>query len=282
VPGPEVLVCGHVTLDRTAAGLVPGGSVYYASRAALGLGARVRALTSAAARYPSDALAGVEALVLPSQVTTLFENVHGRDGARVQRVEGAAPPLDLSRLPAAWRTPDVLHLAPVLAETPAGPPPELRARIAGLGVQGLVRRAGPDGRVEQPRWDPPRASLAGLDVAFVGEDDLRGQGELVARLAAAVPVVVLTHGARGCEVLSGGRTWRVGVFPAREVDPTGAGDVFAAAFLVGRARGLDLAAAARLGAAAASIVIEGQGGAALGRMAEAEARAAAVPVLSAP
>lgn len=279
MPGPDVLVCGHVTLDRAAGGLVPGGSAYYASRAALGLGARVRAFTAAAPDFPADALRGVEALVVPAPRTTVFENVHAPDGARVQRVEAAAPPLDLASLPPAWRAPDVLHLAPVLAETPAGPPATLRARVTGLGVQGLVRRVAADGRVEQPRWDPPRPALAGVDVAFVGEDDLRGQGDLVARLAAAVPVVVLTHGAAGCELLAEGRVRRVGVFPAREVDPTGAGDVFAAGFLVGRARGLDLVAAARLGAAAASIVVEGAGGAALDRMGEAEARAARVPVL---
>jgi hypothetical protein len=61
----------------------------------------------------------------------------------------------------------------------------------------------------------------------VGEDDLRGQGDLVARLAAVVPIVVFTAARR----LRGdrGRPARPrGVFPTREVDPTGAGDVFAA------------------------------------------------------
>lgn len=276
---PEVLVCGHVTLDRVGAALVPGGSAYYAGRAAAALGARVRVVTAAGPDFPAAALSGLEARVQPAPCTTVFENVHLAAGGRAQRVLRAAPPLDLAALEPGWRAPDVLHLAPVLGETPAGPPAGVRARLVGLGAQGLVRRVGDAGRVEQPRWEPDAAALAGVDVVFLGEDDLRGQGDLVARLAPLVPTVVVTRGARGCEVLAGGRIARVGVHPAREVDPVGAGDVFAAGFLVGRARGLAPVDAARLGAAAASIVVEGIAGAALDRVGEAEARMAAVPVL---
>jgi len=76
-----------------------------------------------------------------------------------------------------------------------------------------------------------------------------------------------------------GRTRRVGAHPAREVDPTGAGDAFAAAFLLALARGADPADAARLGAAAGSIAVEGEGADALPRLREeAEARAARVAV----
>jgi sugar/nucleoside kinase (ribokinase family) len=53
------------------------------------------------------------------------------------------------------------------------------------------------------------------------------------------------------------------------LDPTGAGDVFAAAMLLALAAGQAPADAARLGAAAASIVVEGVGGEALGRIGEA-------------
>ena len=112
------------------------------------------------------------------------------------------------------------------------------------------------------------------------DDDVVGQGDLVARLSAAVPVVVFTHGAAGCEVIAGGRVRRVGIFPAAEVDPTGAGDVFTAGFLLGLARGEAPVDAARLGAAAGSIAVEGRGIDALHRVGEAEARAARVPVVA--
>jgi 1D-myo-inositol 3-kinase len=280
VSGTVALVCGNVTLDRAGEALVPGGAAFYAAGALVALGADVRVLTAAGDDFPRAALAGAAVEVVAVRRTTRFENAHDPSGARAQRVETPAPPLDPARIPAPWREPDVLLLAPVLGEIdPPGFGRAVRARTAGLGVQGLVRAIRTDGAVEQPPWRFDPASLACVDVAFVGEDDVRGQGDLVARLAGAVRTVVFTHGAAGCEVRSAGRTRRVGVHAAREVDPTGAGDVFAAAFLLARAEGADDVEAARLGAAAASIAVEGVGGEALPRVREARARAARVPVL---
>ncbi|ABS27147.1 PfkB family carbohydrate kinase [Anaeromyxobacter sp. Fw109-5] len=276
---PVAVVCGNVTLDRVGAGLVPGGSAWYAAHTLRALGADARVLTSSGADYPREALAGVEARIAPAPRTTLFVNVHAPGGERTQRVEAAAPPLDPASLPAEWRGADVLHLAPVLGElSPRAFADVAGAGRVGLGVQGLVRAVAPDGAVLQPRWSFAPEDLAGVTAAFVGEDDLRGQGDLLARLSAAVPIVVFTRGAAGCEIMAEGRTLRVGVFPTREVDPTGAGDVFAAGFLFALARGADLAEAGRLAAAAASIVVEGVGGETLGRVGEAFQRARIVTV----
>ena len=267
---PSIVVCGHVTLDVVEGGRVPGGTAWYTARALAALGASPRLLTSAGPDLPRDALAGIDAEVVPSAATTVFANAYDAAGVRTQRVLSAAAPLDPRRLPAAWRGADVLLLAPVLGELDvAAFAAAARARVVGLGVQGLVRDVRPDGAVAPRRWDPDAASLGGLHAAVLGEDDVRGQGDLVARLAAAVPVVAFTHGARGCDLFVRGRATRVGVYPTREVDPTGAGDVFAAGLVLGLARGEDPVEAARLGAAAASIVIEARGGDALGRVGEA-------------
>ncbi len=277
---PTAVVCGHVTLDRVAGALVPGGSAWYAAHTLRALGAEVRVLTAAGPDYPAEALAGVTALIAPAARTTLFVNVHAPAGRRTQRVEASAVPLDATALPEAWRGADVLYLAPVLGElAPRAFAAAAGARQVGLGVQGLVRAVAPDGAVLQPRWSFAPAELSGVTAAFVGEDDLRGQGDLVARLAAVVPSVVFTRGAAGCEVIAGGQRVRVGVFPAREVDPTGAGDVFAAGFLFALARGQAPVEAARLGAAAASIVVEGVGGETLARIGEAFERVERVPVV---
>jgi sugar/nucleoside kinase (ribokinase family) len=67
---------------------------------------------------------------------------------------------------------------------------------------------------------------------------------------------VVTRSAKGCVVLQGEATVTVPAFPVeRVVDTTGAGDLFAAGFLFGLARGSDHEKAARLGALAAAEVI---------------------------
>jgi predicted nicotinamide N-methyase/sugar/nucleoside kinase (ribokinase family) len=293
---PSALVCGHVTLDRIGGALVPGGSAYYGAHALAALGARVSVLTAAGPDFPRDALrtspaataasasaaapaGAVDALVLSAATTTVFENAYATGGARSQRVLAAAPPLDASLLPGTFRDADLLLLAPVLGEvTPAAFVAAARARVVGLCVQGLVRAVGDRGAVVPRRLEPAPGALAGVTAAFVGEDEAAGQPDLVSLLAAAVPIVVFTHGAAGCEVIAGGRTRRVGIHPAREVDPTGAGDVFAAGFLLAYAGGAEPVEAARLGAAAASIVVEARGGEALPRVGEARERAVRVPV----
>jgi sugar/nucleoside kinase (ribokinase family) len=70
-------------------------------------------------------------------------------------------------------------------------------------------------------------------------------------------LAVVTRSERGCVVLSRSQTAVVPASPIeRLVDATGAGDLFAAGFLVGRSRGFDHREAARLGALAAAEVIQ--------------------------
>ncbi len=275
----RVLVAGHVTLDRYAEGDAPGGAAYYAAGAHRALGAEVRVATAAGADFPREALAGAEAQVAPSPRTSTWANVYDAGGRRRQRVEAEAVPVAVERVPEPWLHADLLHLAPVLGEIAlARWLARSRARLVGIGVQGWVRARAADGTVLQPRWEVDAGALAGVAAAVVGEDDLEGQGDLLDRLTSAVPVVAFTRGARGCEILLRGRAVHVGVYPTRAVDPTGAGDVFSAALFLALARGAHPVDAARLGAAAASVVVEGRAGAALGRIGEAERRAERIPV----
>ena len=70
-------------------------------------------------------------------------------------------------------------------------------------------------------------------------------------------VGVCTRSAKGCVVVSHGSIEEVAASPiARLVDTTGAGDLFAAGFLAGLARGADHRACARLGALAAAHIIQ--------------------------
>ncbi len=59
--------------------------------------------------------------------------------------------------------------------------------------------------------------------------------------------LVITRGERGCTVLTARDEIHVPAFPAKEVDPTGAGDCFMAGFALGLLRGGSLAESARLG-----------------------------------
>jgi sugar/nucleoside kinase (ribokinase family) len=103
----------------------------------------------------------------------------------------------------------------------------------------------------------------GIDLLFANENEiceLAGTGErdaAVAAMAARVPLVVVTCGADGAMAVEKGREARVPIarIGAGVVDTTGAGDLFAAGFLVGQARGRSLEDSLRIGAIAAAEVI---------------------------
>lgn len=68
---------------------------------------------------------------------------------------------------------------------------------------------------------------------------------------------IVTRSEKGCVVVQGDETWEAPAFPiAKLVDTTGAGDLFAAGFLVGLARGADMVTCGRLGALAAAEIIQ--------------------------
>jgi sugar/nucleoside kinase (ribokinase family) len=68
---------------------------------------------------------------------------------------------------------------------------------------------------------------------------------------------IVTRSEKGCVVIEGDKTWATPAFPiAKLVDTTGAGDMFAAGFLAGLARGADMTTCGRLGALAAAEIIQ--------------------------
>jgi sugar/nucleoside kinase (ribokinase family) len=102
-----------------------------------------------------------------------------------------------------------------------------------------------------------------VDLVFANESELHSLYE-TADLDTALnalrndaKLAVVTRSAKGCLVVSREETDAVPASPIeRVVDATGAGDLFAAGFLVGLSRGADNRTAARLGALAAAEVIQ--------------------------
>jgi sugar/nucleoside kinase (ribokinase family) len=102
-----------------------------------------------------------------------------------------------------------------------------------------------------------------VDLIFANEAELHSLYETsdfdaaVAGLRADIGVAVVTRSEKGCLVIGPEGIEAVPAFPVeRVVDTTGAGDLFAAGFLSGLARGADDRTCGRLGALAAAEVIQ--------------------------
>jgi len=105
-----------------------------------------------------------------------------------------------------------------------------------------------------------------IDILFANESELLALCEheefeaAVSHIHGKVPVLVVTRSEKGAMALVGTERVEVGVEPIEKlVDTTGAGDLFAAGFLHGQARGLGTEASLRMGAICAAEIIQHYG-----------------------
>ncbi len=255
----DYLAVGHLSRDRLPDGRFRlGGTVLYAAATAAAMGLRAAVLTRAEATLALPPLPGVTVEVLPSKATTTFRNHYDVRGRRTQHLEAVADPLEADDLPARWRRMSVLHLAPVAGECGASWA-DVAAPFVGLTPQGFLRRWRDDGTVVPAPWPQAERFLRHSDAVVLSTEDVGGDEALIERWASLCPLLVLTEGAAGGRLYRRGRMSRYALFPATLRDPTGAGDIFAAAFFVALRRRWPPEEAVRLAACLAAASVEAVG-----------------------
>jgi sugar/nucleoside kinase (ribokinase family) len=266
---PRLLAVGHVTWDETPRGEVLGGAVTYASLAALKLGWEAAVLTAAGSDFVAERhLPGVAVFRREAKATTRFQHTYDDAGVRHQVLLSRSDDVDLSVLPDSWRAPEALLLGPVAGEVGAGFATAFEAEVVGAAAQGWLRDFDDDGVLSARAWPTARADLAGVHVLFLSAEDLPDAASRARELLGVVPIVALTRGWEGLTLLTRDGVLDVPSLPRQEVDPTGAGDVFAAAFLVRYHENHDAGEASAFAACAASCAVEAVGAAGLGDRAE--------------
>lgn len=258
-PVPDYLVVGHVTQDLLpGGGYRAGGTATYSALAALRLGLKAAVLTSAAPSY--DPLRATNAWVvsIPALHTTQFENLYA-EGEREQYLRAVAETLRPEHLPDDWCQAPIVHLGPVAQEVDPALADCFPSSLLGLTPQGWLRRWDAEGHVYPTDWLGAEALLARADVVVLSPEDIGHAAAALSRLLTQARLVVLTLGAQGCEVYDRGGPRRFPAYDVEVVDPTGAGDVFATAFLARLGETGDVDAAALYANCVASFVIQGPG-----------------------
>ena len=277
---PEFVVVGHVVRDLMPAGSRVGGTATFAAAQAHRLGLQCGIVTrigpdtsprtSIAAALPGVATAG-----RPADVTTSFENSYEGPHRR-PRVPTQAPAIEAEDVPEDWREASIALIGPVCGEVQGVDAGLFPDSLTAVAAQGWLRRLDRDGIVRKQSWTGAPFWI-GCRTLFVSEEDMENVEDQLAGWTDDVPIVVLTKERRGARVHEDGRWREIAAFPAREVEPTGAGDVFAAAFLVRYRETNDTAESARFASAAAACSVEGRGIEAVADRAQIEQRMARHP-----
>ncbi len=171
----------------------------------------------------------VEWRVRPARATTSFQNVYGPDG-RTQFVSARAPRLRAADIQGLRPQARIVHLGPILRETGPSVVAAVRGRpFVALTGQGLLRAVDARGRVRLALPRSAAQAFAAADLSVLSTEDVDGDAAMARALLARSRVGVLTDGERPIHAHEAGRWFEFPVTPRPTRNPTGAGDVFAAA-----------------------------------------------------
>ncbi len=225
----DYLVIGHLTRDLTPDGPRLGGTAAYAALTAAALGFRVGIVTSWGAEIPLGALSDIPVANFPAEISTTFENIYTQNG-RIQTVRCVAPMLDYFMIPEPWRQAPLVHLGPVAQEVEPAIVRRFPSSLIGLTPQGWLRGWDSNGHVRSVEWPEASFILSQAGAAVISVEDVGGNEARIEEMASASRVLAVTEAHLGARLYWNGDVRRFRPPAIKEVDATGAGDIFAASF----------------------------------------------------
>jgi len=255
----DLLVIGHLTKDLINGKTILGGAASFAAKAASILGYRVNLLTTASQSPLLDSLNKDPNIFLsrqPSSEMTTFSLDYSKE-VREIFLECRVSDIDFStKLDHSCP----VFLAPVIGEISPKALELFKENFLILGLQGWMRKVDESGFVLQGGL-PEFPSMDVVDVIVFSELDCPNPDALAKYLVSkGAKTVAVTRGDKGITLFTKEQTLDLSAFPVKkEVDSTGAGDVFAVTFALSLYGGDDLIEAALQGMWVASKVVEGPG-----------------------
>ena len=241
---PTYLTIGHVAKDIVPKGHTLGGTVAYSGMTAHALGMRVGMITSTSPDLDLQSIASIDILNLPAETPTCFENIYKPEG-RIQVIRSIALDLGPEAVPPAWMHADIVHFGPIANEIEPDLPYQFSSSIVAMTPQGWLRRWDEEGAVRLEHWSLLKDILPAADIVVVSIEDLQGDLHAADEMAALCRVLAVTRGPLGARVYWNGAVKDIAAPEVEEAEPTGAGDIFAAAFFIRWAQVKDAWRAAR-------------------------------------
>ena len=223
------LVIGHVTRDIHESGNTLGGTAAYAAVCARALGRTPAILTAGEKGHSLQELDGILIKWEDSPHSTTFEN-RETDHGRKQILHAIAEQLLPENVPPDWRSSSIVHLGPVADEVNPKIIDIFPDSFIGLTPQGWMRTRDKDNVVHFQPWTHSDRLLQRADAVVLSIEDVMGNEDLIQSYVDRTNILVITEGHNGARVYWKGDVRHFSAPNVPVVDPTGAGDIFAAAF----------------------------------------------------
>lgn len=257
---PSFVAVGHFTHDVTPQGYIIGGSAAYSSIAVRNLGLHSKVVTSVGLDFDQKAplLNGIEVRYQISKFTTEFNNIY-EDGYRRQLLLNVANQIRAEHIPVEWRDTEIAYICPVANEVAVDVVHAFHNAVIGVTPQGWMRKWDEKHRVFAKKWEKPEKILPYVDALILSVDDIAEFPEELERYIELTKIVVLTKNKNGATLYEGGKSIDFPAYKTTEIDQTGAGDVFAAAFLSKYNETRDASVATDFANCVASFAVERKG-----------------------
>ena len=253
----DFLVIGHLTVDIEGTERIPGGPAYYSALTAARLGKTVSLLTSGASSTAKNDLdTKLNLINIPAPITTTFENIYVGE-LRKQIIHSSATPLEIRHLSAEWYNHQFVLLTPVFNEVDPAFASSFPNAVLGVLGQGWMRKSDDLGNIKQVVWNNPEI-YSQIQVLIISENDIRNN-MINREWIEEIETFILTLGSRGAIMHHNNQWFRIPPYPAHAEHPTGAGDVFGAAYLVRYSETYDPFASSLFASCAASLKVENRG-----------------------
>jgi len=254
-PAPDYLIFGHITQDLVEGGTRLGGTALFSSILAQRLGLEVALVTSFDADLDLKDLEGIQVINQKGQGTTTFNNIYNSAG-RTQYLLDRAGNLKVSTIPDNFRKSKIVHLAPVAREVNLDAGSEFPESALAYSLQGWLRSWDETGLVHPAPLPSLGQDTTLAGTGFLSIEDLGFDRSGLEPIRNRFTDLVLTTGELGAELYIKDEILLAPVEPVEELDPTGAGDIFAASFIIAKViMGKSILEAARFANALAGISI---------------------------
>ncbi len=227
----DYLIIGHVSKDLTADGSALGGTAAYSSLSAQALGKEVAIITSPSRDLDLNPLSETSIHMVLSQDSTTFSNEYLPEG-RLQSISATAASLTSTDIPDDWRDAPIVHIAPIANEVDKSILDLFPQALICLTPQGWLRRWGPSGEVWLENWEIIQDQISRATAVVFSIEDLEGNEETVDQISRFCEILAITEGSRGARIFWADEWRQIPAPVVEEIDPTGAGDIFAAAFFI--------------------------------------------------
>jgi len=232
---PEYLCIGHLTIDKTSAGDKIGGTAAYASLTAQAMGLDTALYTTYTKSQLPSFFSTIQSKVQIETSLMTFENIYHEE-KRTQHLLHTCNPLQLGGIPAQWSDTPIIHFGPIFHDIAPESVSHFPKAFIGMTPQGWLRTV--EGQIVRPiPWGWLRDYLPHADAVVISVEDVGYDEDAIQTMASISKILAVTEGFYGARIYHDGTMYRCHAPELTELDPTGAGDIFATIFFIMLQRG---------------------------------------------